>query len=360
MLMFSLALLGPLTLPQPLSTDAVTLKTDYSGLKTLVIERTVDVKIETTAMEIEVDGEKRDTPGRGMGSTEFRLSQSRKDSFKAFADGKPSKLRRTFVEMGGTRVDPEDGEVDMEMPATVPQEGLVIDITVQEDGTQKIEVVEGKAPENPAFMERQPLTLAVDHLLPTEELEVDGTYTIEAGDVRIALGELFPPRAPRPEGMEAGGPRRERSVQDGRRRRMGGGFGGAGIGQFLASAEWEGEGKLVSLDKEYEGQSCAVIELTIKADGELPEGQFGGGRQPRERAFFPPTGPLPVEGEIGIEWKGKLYFSLEHKAPVALQLEGHLNLENNTTREGRNGTMSMHMEQEGTLKLNCSFERIDD
>ncbi|MDF1837565.1 MAG: hypothetical protein P1V35_06850 [Planctomycetota bacterium] len=348
----SLALAGSLLLPAP---EAIDLTTDYASLQLLRVEREASFSIETTVMEMEIDGEPVDRGGRGMGSMSTTTRSVVLNDYKATAEGVPSHIIRTFEELGGTQETP-DGEQELPANPAQPAAGLKIDISLDEEGDQKITVVEGEAPENETFMESQPMTLALDSLLPTEAVEVDGTWDLESEAITGALGRLMPQRAPRPqgEGRRRGG---DRMPQDGPPQGRRQGRGGNSMGQFLREVEWSGEAKLISVDTEHEGEKCAVIEFTMEAAGDLPERQGGGGRRGGggDRALEWNPQVLPVEGEAEVKLTGKLYFSIAGKHPVALNLEGELASSNSMVRERGERTMSMYSEQEGEISLSYTF-----
>ncbi len=345
----SLAIAGALLLPTP---DAVDLRTDYANLQLLRVEREASFSIETTVMELEIDGEPVDRGDRGMGGSSTTMRTVVLNDYKATTDGTPIHIVRTFEELGGSQETPE-GEMEVPENPAMPAAGLKIDIATDEEGEQKITVVEGEAPENEKFMESQAMTLAIDVLLPTEAVEVDGTWELESDAIKSALGRLIPQRPRRPEGERGRRRGGDRMPQDGRPQGRRGGRGANSMGQFLREAEWTGEAKLISVDTEHEGETCAVIELTMEASGDLPERTRGGGgrRGGGDRSIELNTQPLPVEGEAEIKLKGKLYFSMVGNHPVALTLEGKLAASNSMVRERGESTMSMYSEQEGEVSV---------
>ncbi len=354
----TLCLTGTLALITPFAlafvSEAKTLKTDYSGMEVLKVERQVSLSMETTVMEIEIDGEPREMGDRGMPKTEMSMGHSYSDDFKAVTEGVPTHIERTFGEWAASRQG-ADGPVEIERSPTLPEDGLKIEIKIEDD-EQKIKVLEGEAPENEEFMESQPMTLAVDGLLPTEAVEVDGTWVLEDAAIRAAIGDLSVPRAPRPEGQ---GRRRggDRMTQEGRRQGRGR-TGGGNLQGFLAAAEWTGEAKLASLEAEFEDAKYALIDLELVCEGDMPERVIRQGRPGRGddnvgglEALLSNT----LEGTGKITVKGKLYYSIETQRPVALMLEGEIEIVESTVREQRERTMTMHQEQEGVLKLNVRF-----
>ncbi|MBL4771479.1 MAG: hypothetical protein JKY61_10145, partial [Planctomycetes bacterium] len=208
----TLAIAGSLLLPQPQT--SIDLQTDYASLQILRVERQTNFSLETTAFEMEIDGEPVDSPmGQGGGASTTSMQSVVLNDYVATREGVPIHIVRTFEGLGATR-ETDEGEDELPASPAAPAAGLKIDITTDEEGEQEITVLEGEAPENEAFMESQPMGLAVDALLPTESMEVEGTWELDNDAIQSALGSLMPQRAPRPEGQ---GRRRpdDRFPQDG-------------------------------------------------------------------------------------------------------------------------------------------------
>ncbi|HPF15171.1 MAG TPA: hypothetical protein PLJ12_12955, partial [Planctomycetota bacterium] len=299
-----------------------------------------------------------DRPGRGMGDINVKTHQAHMDDFLTVTDGVPTHVKRTFGALSASR-ETEEGEVEMPKNPAMPAEGLVVDIQVQEDGSQKITVDEGEAPDNEKFLEHQPLEFALDGLLPPEAVEVDAKWELDNEVIRRALGDLMPAPGPRPEGEGRGRRRDDSARQDGPPRGRRGMGGGGNIGRFLQEAEWTGEATLISIDKEYEGEVCAVIEIKLEAEGDLPENPMGGrGKRGGDRMVNPATATAsaPIEGDASVEVKGKLYFSMKNHHPVALKLEGKLETSESNTSERGERTISMHVEREGTFQVEYSYK----
>jgi hypothetical protein len=343
----TLAITSSLLLPLP--SEAVSLQTDYANLQILRVEREVSFSLETTLMEIEIDGEPMDRPGQGRGGMDVTTNSVVLNDYKATAEGVPIHIVRTFEELGAIRAT-DEGEEEMPASPMMPAAGLKIDISLDEEGAQKISVLEGEAPENEEFMQSQPMTLSLDVLLPSDAVEVDATWELDSDAIQSVLGSLYPQRGPRPEG-EGRRRRDDRMAQDGPPQGRRGGRGGNSIGQFLMEAEWSGEATLASVDTEFEGEKCAVIELTFEAAGDLPERVQAEGRGRGDRSIAPVNQILPVEGEAEVKLQGKLYYSIAGKHPVAFKVEGKLASSNSVTRDRGERTMSMYSEQEGEISL---------
>lgn len=350
--------LAPLPTTPP--AEGVQLATRYESIEVVEVTREVKFGMQTTAMELEVDGEIQEGMDRMLGGTSTSVRSVHKDDIlKVNAEGMPTHIQRTFAGIQSKRTNREGNLEDMEASPREPAEGLVLDIQVGEEGEQKIKIIEGEAPENEAFMAQQPMVFAIDGLLPNEAVEVDGTWELENEDIRRALGEWSPSPRPRPEGERQRRRDRDEAVsQDGRRRqgmrRMGGNIGG-----FLRTAEWEGQATLVGLKSEFEGGQFALIELEFKTEGDLPEaerGGFGGRRRGGDDQVQPSVAaPKALEGEAEVRIKGKLYFDVEAGRPIAVLLEGELGSTFSRSMDRGERQISMYSEQEGELELTFRF-----
>jgi len=321
--------------------------TDYTRERTLRIESETTITLETTSFEMLVDGEPMDRPfgGGGMAFQETR-SVVLLDQHLESEDGRPTKVRRTF-ETIDVETSVTFGESDDDSSSQGPLAGVVLELTVDEDGEVSGEVVEGDAPDDEELLEGHVLELFLDALLPGDEVDADDTWELDTDAVARALTlalspKLFP--TPEPEAVEAGAGRGE-GGRRGRGRR------GGAAARFLQDAEWEGQATLQATDEEYDDEACTVISLELEASGELPESGFGGGRR-RERGFGlePATHPALAESSFEVELEGRLVFSNVSMRPVRFELEGTVSTErsNEFDRQGR--TMTMNTAQAGTLE----------
>jgi hypothetical protein len=215
-------------------------------------------------------------------------------------------------------------------------------------------VVEGAKPKGES-LEGHRLELALDALLPDADVKAGDEWTVDAEHVRRALGfdisrALFPP--PEADDSQGGG-----SGGSGRGRWRGP---GGGQSSFLQQAEWEGKAKLKDGDEDFNGTPCAVIELKITAEGELPEGDGGsGGRS--ERAFGLAGAAPRVENSYEVELEGRLLFDRTHRMPVHLSLEGKLSMESHTERTWNDNTVKIDMEATGELayEITVALEKAE-
>ncbi len=317
----------------------VTLSTQYKAERALRMEIETSMKLETTTMDIEVDGERQE--GHGGGAT---MEASRKevhvDRVVEVKDGKPTKVHRRFEHVAGkmsfTR---DDNSTDTDLES--PLDGVTIEIARDADGKVEVSAVEGGKPDGKA-LERHLPELFLDGLLPESDVKVDATWELDKDAVSRALRldvsqALFPPPERAAGGGEGGG---------GRRRGMGR-LGGGTI-NLLQQADWKGKAKLAVTDREVDGQTCAVIELKLTASGDMPEPESRGGG--RGQAFDPaPIAGSAVKNTYDISLEGKLLFAVKEKRPVSLELEGtaKVEMQNESTRNDR--TFKMHVVQEGNL-----------
>jgi hypothetical protein len=318
-----------------------TLSTDYSRDRSLSVSVVSKTDMETTANVQTVDGEPREGRGFGGGSMSSERSYSYADSVLTAKDGAPKKVKRVFGEVGGSMTMPsrDGGEQEVALESAFSGAVVVIDATGAET---KVEVVEGKL-EDEQLVGLVP-TLALDRLVPAEEIEVGATFELEGADVLAAVGHelernLFRrPAPPEGGGGEGRGGRGQGGPMGGR---MGGGF------AVLESGEWDAKGKLTEETEEVDGVECAVVTYEIEVSGELPE--MGAGGRGRDRAFGLATAPLANTFEA--EFKGRLLWSTKEARPVKFTLTGKIETVRDSERETERGVFKSHTEQETRIDL---------
>jgi len=317
-----------------------TLWTDYARDRSLTVSVVSKAETETTANERTIDGEPQEV--RGGGSMASERSYSYADTVLDAKDGAPKKVKRVFGEVGGSATMPsrEGGEQEIALESAFSGATVVIDATGAET---KFEVLEGKL-EDEQLAGLVP-TLALDRLVPGEEVEVGATWELQGADVLAAVGHelernLF--RRAAPEGG-AGEGRGERGG-----RGQGGPMGGRMVGYaVLESGEWDAKGKLTDETEEVDGVECAVITFEIEVSGELPE--MGGAGRGRDRALGPEAAPLANTFEAELE--GRLLWSTKEARPVKFTLTGTLETVRDFERESERGVMKSHTEQETRFDL---------
>ncbi len=322
---------------------AADLETDYTRDRALRIESTSTYSMETTDFSMEVNGEPMDRTWGGGGGSETLKRVVTIDRVLAHDEGRPTRVRRAF-ELVAMETVLAFGEEDREIETEGPLAEVTLEIDVNEDGDIEIEVVEGDEPDQEAALEGHRPALALDALLPEDDVSEGDSWDLERDAILRAIGlDLEGALFPRPEPEEG----EEEGRGGGRRGRWGGR--GAGGNRLLLEAEWEGTAVVISDDEEVEGQSCVVIELEIEASGELEEQERTG-----RRGGFSLGAPLPsvlVGTTYEIELEGRLAWSLEEGRPVLLELEGSVTTERLVEREGRGGAMRISTTQEGTLEV---------
>ena len=107
-----------------------------------------------------------------------------------------------------------------------------------------------------------------------------------------------------------------------------------------------GTATLAEESGEWEGRTCAIVDLEIEASGELPEPEFGG-RGGRGFSFEPASSTV-VENTFSVKLEGHLYFSVEDGMPLGLELEGTMTNERTTSRERGESTFRTSTTREGT------------
>ncbi|MBK7875137.1 MAG: hypothetical protein IPJ77_05215 [Planctomycetes bacterium] len=341
-----------LIVPAVLAAGGLSLHSRYEKDRAVRVEVEMSMSMDTET-KMERDGEP--VEGRGMGgmSSDSEYKEVHVDHVVEAEDGKPSKVKRHFEELGGTRT-MSFGEEERSNDVETPIAGLTI-LLSGDDAEPTVEVVDGKKPEDEKAFEKERIGLFLDGVLPTKDVEEGATWDLSKEQVLSILRldahrGLFPP--PQREGGEGG---------EGGGRRGGGRMGGFGGGDLslLFGADWKGKAKLTDAEEEVGGVKCAVIELELTASGELPMPEMrAGGR--RERMLSPESAPFGNSYEVTLE--GKLAFDLAAKRPASLTVEGKLSNTMDMEREGREGgTMKIHTERNGKFKLSVkvSEEKVE-
>ena len=323
------------------------LSTNYARATDVRIELNSNFALETTAMEMSVDGEVQEGRGGLPTTTETRHAVLL-DRHLEQADGKPTKVRRKFETLKG-KGETTMGDNTREFETDSELEGLVLELT-SKDGEVAVELVEGSAPSEATALENHRLELALDAFLPASS-DAGKAWDLDKSAVlrglSLELASAYFPRPAPPEG--AGGP-----GGGGGDRPRGGGRGGRGM-SLLAQADWTGAAKWVD-DAEHEGESCAVIELELSAKGELEERGGFGGRRGDAFNLYAPLEAAATTYEISLE--GRVLFSKSKQLPVLLELKGSMNMEANMERESERGLFKMHSSQEGELEFNVKVSEV--
>lgn len=337
------------------------LRTDYAVERTLRITSDTELSIELSELTMERDGEPVDASFRagGSGSSDRRHVVER-FTVSEHEAGRPTVVLRAFDEVGGTSLRSMRGESE-EIDRESPLDGAVVRVAI-EDGERVVEVVEGDGPEDEALLQRFRPRLDLDLLLPAEEVAQGEPWELGREAIVAALGldlerVLFPepPREERGFGGDRGGER-------GDRRR--GPRGGSAL-PMLLGADWEGQA-VVLYEEELDGVKCAVIELSFEASGEVDEPEDGFGPRGDRRGRLPqPVGSAvvaraPFETTYEAEIEGQLWFALEARHPLRLELSGDLSIERSLEQERGERTMSMHMVQSGTFQRTVVVTAVDE
>lgn len=328
------------------------LTTTYTPERTLRIEATTTISMETTDSSIIRDGEPMEGGMGGGGGSEEVTKIVQLDTVLESKDGAPVKVKRVYetVEGSSTRT---FGEQSMDSERESPFSGIELELTL-DDGDVVVEVTDGDEPDEELLVGHR-LGLALDALLPDGEIDVDDTWELEPEALQQVLGIdlttiLFPRQAPEDQGGRGEGER-----GGGRGRGMRGG-GGSSTGALFKSEDWETEAKLVSIDEETEFGVVAVIEFTASCSGDMPERERGGGRGGRGGGdgggfSLAPDASLATlrENTFEIELDGKLLFSMAEGRPVSLEVEATMVLESHTVRSRGESEIEINRTQEGTF-----------
>ncbi|GEM_PF-727588 len=333
-------------------TTEITTRYDTERKLTVTVESSQTM--ETVASEITRDGEPMEGRGGGFGGggTESKVEYTYTDSVLSLDDGAPVSLEREFGDVASVST-MGFGEESREMERTSPLDSETLSLEVDEDGDTVATLKGDDEPDNDAMLKGHSMTLPLDGLLPDgavaegESWEPEGTAVLAALGLDIQ-GALFPPEE-RSEGGDRGG--RGGGGRGGFRRRGSGG----GL-RYLNDAEWETDAKLTDRTKTVDGLECVVIELTFEAEGDMPETNFGRGR---DRSPSPwmwsdtlilNAAERLIDNTYEVEIEGELLFSVEEQRPVQLELEGEISLEMNTEREFGESSMTIYRLQEGTIE----------
>lgn len=335
------------------------LSTEYKAERGLRVEVETTVRMETTSMSMERDGEPVESPGGGGGAaSELSRKEVHVDQVVEVDKGSPTKIRRTFEDLGGTSTRTmRDNTSENEI--TSPMKGVVLEIRRNAEGAVEVTVAEGSKPDDEKALEGHLPELFLDGILPDGDVEVDATWDLDKDAIRRALRldverALFPP------------PQREGDGQAGGSGGGGGGRGGfRGMGgndvAMLASADWKGKAKLVALDKDVDGKTCAVVEIEIEAAGDLPEQERPAGDR-RQRDDMPAIAGAvspaarAAKSTYEIKLEGKLYFATKEHHPVSLDLEGTVKTESDREFKRQEVTTRVRSVREGTITYKVAVE----
>lgn len=338
--MRSIALAFLLALPF----SAETLATKYDPARALRVEIVTSSTTAMTSMEMEIDGER--VEPRPGSSSETTYKETHVDHVLAADGGKPTKVRRKFVEVaaeGSMAFGDESRDLEYESAF----DGIEIEIEAGEGGAVDVKVVEGDAPDADGALDGQRLDSFLDGLLPDAAVEPEGTWDLEGDAIVRALrldvrSKLFVMKMPEGGAEEGGGNRRgNRSATPSR----------------LAELDWKGTAKLAKATDEVDGVECVVVELELEGSGERELPSMGGARRERMLAFaFENVEKTEVKAE------GKLWFSTKEGRPVKLEIEGKVRSERRSERTTQRGTMKSNTVNEGKLEMTVEIgiEKADE
>ena len=335
-----------------------TLATDYTADRSLRVERRIHTTSEVVDMVMIVDGEEMEGRGCGGGASERTLTITTVDKVLEHEEGAPTRVRRTLETLSTEGIMSMRGE-ERDFERTSDAEGAVLDLSRAENGDLEVKVEEGSEPEGADFASLE-LTLELDALLPSEEVEAGGTWDLESEAIVRGLGmglegSLFG----RPSmGADRGG-RGEGGGGRGGRGGFGGGRGGFGL-ETMTGLEWKGEAKLAEETETVDELECLVIELELEADGALPEREWGGGRGGRGGggggALELGATASRLETTVEVELEGRMLWSLAENRLVSLELEGDFTMQMERTMSRGDREMEMSSTTEGAVEFKVSVE----
>jgi hypothetical protein len=122
------------------------------------------------------------------------------------------------------------------------------------------------------------------------------------------------------------------------------------------SRAWVHAAALIALGRpeEVEGQTVVVIELTLEAEGILPERQRGG-RRGGDRATGLATTYTVFETEAAVEFKGQLTWDPKAKRAISLELEGEFTVDMQSSRDTERGLFETWRTTEGDINININY-----
>jgi hypothetical protein len=303
----------------------------------ITIETAVHTESKT---EMERDGE---TSPAMTGTSDVERTEVHVDHVVEAEGGKPSKVRRHFVELGG-KSSMEMGEMSRESELESPWTGVTLELTADGDKVDA-DVVEGTEPDGEGALEGHALGLFLDGFLPKGSVEDDAEWEISNEAILRGLRldlqrKLYPPPA-RPEGEGGGG---------GGGRRGGGRMSGGGGDSLLAQSEWKGTGKLGGTE-EKNGVSCVVIALELETSGDQEIQAPTGGRRGGMLAS-----PFDNRRTWTAKVEGKLWFDPAAKRPVQLELAGKIQEEMRMESEREGSVRKTNTTRNGKFELSVEIE----
>lgn len=332
-----------------LAVGGTMLSTNYAADHAVRVSLESEFSIETTSFEMTRDGEPVQGGFGGGGGSETARKVVHVDKWTGVENGKPTKVERTFETLEQKSV-MRFGDQEREMASESPLAGVTLELTAGKDGDVDVKVKEGDTPSQEVALEHHRLELALDALLPDGEKEVGAKWDLDKDAVRrMLLTDVTPALFPPPEQAEDSG-----GGQGGRR--GGGRMRGGSSGRLFDIAEWEGKATYTG-DEEHDGVNCAVIEIKAEADGEMPDMPRGGRRG---GDMFAPEIEFAIGPKYEAKLEGKLFYSLADKRPLALELEGTVEINTDEEREGRDGgTMHISSTQEGKFEQKLSISKVE-
>ncbi|MEM1449872.1 MAG: hypothetical protein AAF957_01595 [Planctomycetota bacterium] len=328
-----------------------TLSTAYSTDRSFAVSVSQTTSSETSR-EIYIDGEPREgRGGMGGGARSATFAYSYTDTPLKVKDGAPSKVERTFDEIGGSMSMERRGE-PFEQSVESALEGITVVFTESGDGVE-YEVTDGDAPDDEARLEGHRLALPLDALLPDDEVETGATWDIDGESLGAALGlGLERKLVDRPERPDGGQGREGRGGGGGRRQRGGMRGGGGGL-SALASGEWSATATLTDQVEEAGGVECVVIKIEAEVEGSMDR---SGGRDRDDFSATPASASAPQETSFSGEFEGSLLWCVAEKRPIRFSLEGTFQSSMEMERETQRGLMQMASETETKLEYTVEID----
>jgi hypothetical protein len=330
------------------------LATEYTAGAAHKLSIESSFSLETTEFTIERDG----VPMEGGFGADTQMSATRSlviiDRVLESNDGVPQRLSREFESVSGSNASIM-GDRENESDVECPLDGVTLELSLQ-DGDVSVEQTDGDTPDDSEVFEGHRLTLGLDALLPSEEVNAGDSWELDGEALSQALGfDLDSALFPKPEPEERGA----RGEGDGGRgRNRGPRGGGADAQRYFAAASWDLKATLDVETTEYQGIVCHVIQIKGQGSGELPERERGQGRDRQDQTLTPSVTLLPLENSFEIDVEAELYIRVEGRMPLHFELEGIFETESNREMQRRESLMVISSSQAGELKYSVNIEPL--
>lgn len=308
--LFALVVLAPLVLANDPAGD----KLEYSPKAgtTLSKHAVIEGEMELEDMKLEVDGQDMSQMAEVQMAVKSETKLSVTDRYEALADGRPTKLVRTFDEVSSsTHIsgnNPMAGPQESDIPMASELEGMTVVFTW--DGDAYDVAFDGDQKGDESLLEELEENLDLRGFLPTSEVAEGDTWSIPAEAVKTILApggdtKLRPDAGGDPMGMD------QFSQND-------------MIGDLTGTFEAAYAGT-----RENDGSRVAVIKLTIDVRSAQDMTERMGEMKEQMKENMPPGLEFDVSSmdmEYALEAEGELLWNLETGLVASLHMSGEVRM----------------------------------